>query len=314
MQILTLSRALAIMAVAAISATLPAQTTGPKVANCSVFPADNVWNIPIDSLPVHRLSATYIANMRPTRALHADYDSIGDGIPYVMAAATPKAAVSFDYASQSDPGPYVIPDNAPIEGGGDAHVISIDTTNCVLYEMWASQHTGTLKWHAGSGAIFDLKGDALRPDKWTSADAAGLPVFPGLVRYSEVAAGQINHALRITFPSTQSAHLWPARHDASSITSTAYVPMGARIRLKASFNISPYPADVQVVLKALKKYGAYVADNGSAWYISGVPDSRWNDSNMHKLGTVLGSNFEVVDESSLMVLSSIARVAYTPAW
>lgn len=302
-------------AVAALSTLLSAQTiTPPKVGNCTIFPADNVWNTPVDSLPVHPLSATYIAHMSPTRGLHADYDSIGDGIPYITAPASPKASVSFTYSSQSDPGPYVIPDNAPIESGSDAHVLSIDTTNCVLYEMWSSQHVGTLKWSAGSGAVFDLKGDALRPDGWTSADAAGLPVFPGLVRYSEVAAGQINHALRITFPQTQKAHLWPARHDASTITSTSYVPMGARIRLKASFDVSPYPADVQVVLKALKKYGAYVADNGSAWYISGVPDSRWNDSNMHKLGTVLGSNFEVVNESSLMLLNSSARVAFTPAY
>ena len=310
-------RILSPLVVAAFSSLLAAQTpTLPKVGNCNVFPADNVWNTPVDSLPVHRLSATYISHMSPTRALHADYNAIGGGIPYITAAASPKASVSFTYAGESDPGPYVIPENAPIEGNGagDAHVLSIDTTNCVLYEMYASQHTGYLKWAAGSGAIFDLKGDGLRPNGWTSSDAAGLAVFPGLVRYSEVVAGQINHALRITFPQTQKAHVWPARHDASSITNTGYVPMGARVRLKASFNISGYPADVQVVLKALKKYGAFVADNGSAWFISGVPDSRWNDSNMHKLGTILGSNFEVVDESSLMLLNSSARVAFTPAW
>ncbi|MBV9670652.1 MAG: hypothetical protein JOZ43_06825 [Acidobacteriales bacterium] len=303
------------LAILASSAALTAQTAPlPKVGNCNVFPADNIWNTPVDSLPVSKLSATYLSHMSPTRGLHADFDSIGDGIPYITAPGTPKATVSFQYASQSDPGPYVIPDNSPIENGSDAHVISIDTANCVLYELWSSQHTGSLKWQAGSGAVFDLKGDGLRPNGWTSADAAGLPVFPGLVRYSEVAAGQINHALRITFPQTQKAYVWPARHDASSITNAGYIPMGARVRLKASFNIAAYPADVQVVLKALKKYGAFVADNGSAWYISGVPDSRWNDTNMHKLGTVLGSNFEVVDESSLMVVNNSARVAYTPAY
>ena len=194
--------------------------------------------------------------------------------------------------------------NAPIEGGsqstGDRHAISVDTTNCVLYELYAA-YPQTASWAAGSGAIFNLLSNALRPSGWTSTDAAGLPVFPGLVRYDEIAAGEIRHAIRFTVPQTQRAFVWPARHYASSLTGTQYPPMGARFRLRAGFDISGYSADNQVILRAMKKYGMMLADNGSAWFISGAPDPRWNDSDLHNLGLIKGSDFEAVDVSGLMI-------------
>jgi hypothetical protein len=215
-----------------------------------------------------------------------------------------KFPATFTYADESDPGPYAIPMNAPIEGGssstGDRHAIAVDTDNCILYELYSAYPQGA-SWSAGSGAIFNLNGYTLRPATWTSADAAGLPIFPGLVRYDEVASGAINHALRFTVPQTQKAYLWPARHYASSLTSAQYPPMGTRFRLKAGFDVTPYPAEVQVILNALKKYGMMIADNGSAWYLSGAPDDRWNNDNLHKINGVLGSAFDVVDVSSLII-------------
>jgi len=212
--------------------------------------------------------------------------------------------VNFDYADESDPGPYPIPANPLIEGGpqsqGDRHILVVDTDNCVLYELYAAYPDGN-GWTAGSGAIYDLTSNALRPEGWTSADAAGLPILPGLVRYDEVAAGEIRHALRFTVPRTRKAYVWPARHYASSLTGAQYPPMGQRFRLKASFDISGYSSDVQVIFTALKRYGMILADNGSAWYLSGVPDERWDNDALHELGQVKGSDFEAVDVSSLMV-------------
>jgi len=219
----------------------------------------------------------------------------------------PKYPATFTYQSESDPGPYAVPLNAPIEGGsastGDRHVIAIDTDNCILYEIY-SAYPRSGSWQGGSGAIFNLKSDTLRPDGWTSTDAAGLPVFNGLLRYDETASGEIRHAIRFTAPQTQKAHVWPARHDASSLTGAAYPRMGERFRLKASYDISGFPSEVQVILRALKKYGMILADNGSAWYLSGAPDSRWNNDNLHLLGNVPGSAFEAVDASSLMLDSN----------
>ena len=205
---------------------------------------------------------------------------------------------------ESDPGPYAVPLNAPIEGGssstGDRHVIAIDTTNCILYELYAA-YPQSASWEAGSGAIFNLKSNKLRPAGWTSADAAGLPIFPGLVRYDEVLTGAIHHAIRLTIPQTQKDYVWPARHYASNLTDPKYPPMGTRFRLKSDFDISSFSATNQIILKALKKYGMMVADNGSAWYISGAPDSRWNDDDLHNLGKLTGADFEAVDVSPLMV-------------
>ncbi len=200
--------------------------------------------------------------------------------------------------------------NAPIEGGsgstGDRHAIAIDTDNCILYELY-NAFPQSSSWTADSGAIFDLHSNALRPATWTSADAAGLPIMPGLVTYDEVLSGEIKHAIRFTAPQTRREYVWPARHYASSLTGTQYPRMGERFRLKASFDISSYPADVQVILRAMKKYGIMLADNGSAWYISGKPDARWNDDNLHTLGQLLGSNFEAVDATVLQDRSELGR-------
>jgi hypothetical protein len=208
------------------------------------------------------------------------------------------------YAGESDPGPYAVPLDAPIQGGsqdtGDRHVISIDTTNCILYEFW-SAYPQASSWNAGSGAIFNLSSNALRPATWTSANAAGLPEFPGLVRYDEILAGEIRHAVAFTVGQTQMAYVWPARHFASPLTGTQYPPMGARFRLKANFDISGFSPTNQILLRALKKYGMMLTDNGAPWFISGAPDSRWDNSDLHNLTLITGSAFEAVDVSSLMI-------------
>jgi len=280
------------------------------VGSCAVFPANNIWNMPVDQLPVAANSAALVSTVGTGLHLHADfgsglYQGAPIGIPFItVSPSQTKYPATFTYADESDAGPYAIPLNAPIEGGststGDRHAIAIDTGNCILYELYGA-YPRTASWQAGSGAIFDLKSHALRPAGWTSADAAGLPIFPGLVRYDEVAAGEIRHAIRLTVPQTLKGYVWPARHYASSLTDPKYPPMGQRFRLKASFDISGYPADVQVILRALKQYGMILADNGSAWFISGAPDSRWNNNNLSTLSSVLGSNFEAVDDSVFLL-------------
>jgi hypothetical protein len=282
----------------------------PKLGGCNVFPGDNVWNTPVDGLPVAGNSSAYINTIGAGIGVHPDFSAGGGGIPFnLVPGSQPKVGVRFNTgASESDPGPYPVPANAVIESGVDRHVLVVDTGACVLYEMYYAfpQSDGT--WAAYAGAVFDLKSNGLRPDTWTSADAAGLPILPGLVRYDEVASGEIRHAIRFTAPRTQRAYTWPARHYASSNTSAAYPPMGQRFRLKASFDISPYPADVQVILRAMKKYGIILADNGSAWYITGAPDPRWNDETLHSIGGVHGSDFEAVDVTSLKVGPDSAQV------
>ena len=282
----------------------------PAVGACSVFPANNVWNMPVDGLPVAANSATLINTIGTALHLHPDfgaglYQGAPIGVPFITVAGTQtKYPVTFQYADESDPGPYAVPLTAPIEGGsastGDRHAIAIDTDNCILYELYSAfpQAAG---WQAGSGVIFPLRSSTLRPAGWTSADAAGLPIFPGLVRYDEVAAGAIRHAIRFTVPQTLKAYVWPARHYASSIMNPAYPPMGQRFRLRASIDSSSYPADAQVILRSLQKYGMILADNGSAWYISGAPDDRWNNNSLSTLKNVLGSDFEAVDDSVFMV-------------
>ncbi len=228
------------------------------------------------------------------------------GIPYTSVPGTqPKSTVQFQWPDESDAGPYPIPPNPPIEGdpngSGDRHILIVDRDACVLYELYAAHQVGG-QWYAGSGAIFDLNSNALRPDTWTSADAAGLPILPGLARYDEVASGEINHALRFTVPQTRRAYVWPARHYASSLTGAQYPPMGQRFRLKSSFVIdNSFSPDAQVILRALKKYGMILADNGSRWYISGAPDPGWDNDVLHELDVVTGDDFEAVDVSSLMV-------------
>lgn len=224
----------------------------------------------------------------------------------MVSGAQPRVAVTFDYADESDPGPYSIPTDAPIEGGtdsdGDRHVLVVDRDQCVLYEMYYAWPASDGSWHAGSGAVFDLRAHALRPAGWTSADAAGLPILPGLVRYEEVASGAIHHALRFTAPYTRRAYLWPARHYTSSSTDPNRPPMGQRFRLKADFDISSFSPTNQVILTTLKTYGMFLADNGSPWFLSGVPDERWDNDDLRQLQErVHGADFEAVDESSLMI-------------
>jgi hypothetical protein len=253
----------------------------PEIGNCTVFPVDNIWNTPVDQLAVSPNSSTYVATIGPSLPVHADFGSgtyNGEpiGIPFVTVPGTQaKYPATFLYASESDPGPYAVPLNALIEGGsqstGDRHAIAIDVNNCVLYELYRA-FPQTSSWQADSGAIFNLLSNALRTSTWTSADAAGLPMFPGLVRYDEIAAGEIRHAIRFTVPKTQRAFVWPARHYASNLTGSQYPPMGVRFRLRADFDISGFSPTNQIILKALKKYGMTIADNGSAWYISGAPD------------------------------------------
>jgi hypothetical protein len=273
----------------------------PTVAGCRVFPADNPWNTDISRAPVDPNSAAYLASMNAsTTFLHPDFGSNpAYGIPYTsVGAAQPFVPMTFVYASESDPGPYPIPPNAPIEGGpgatGDRHVLVVDSGNCKLYELYAAQYVGP-GWNAGSGAVFDLSSDALRPDYWTSADAAGLPILAGLARYDEAAQnGEIDHALRFTMRLTQRAFIHPATHYASSSTDPTLPPMGLRVRLKASFNVSTFTGASRAVLVALQHYGMFVADNGSDWYISGSTDSRWNDTELDQLKSVPAAAFEVV--------------------
>jgi hypothetical protein len=270
------------------------------------FPADNPWNRDVSKDPVDPSSATLIAACgSASTGLHPDFGTVWDGapngIPYVVVSGgQAKVPVTFDYADESDPGPYPVPPDAPIEGGpsgtGDRHVLVIDRDAWKLYELYdARPVNGGARWTAGSGAVFDLNSDALRPAGWTSADAAGLPIFPGLVRYDEVVEQKaIRHALRFTCPVTRRAYVSPARHYASSRTDASLPPMGMRVRLRAGFDVSPYPANVQVILNALKTYGMFVADNGSAWYVSGAPDPRWSDDELATLRNVKASDFEVI--------------------
>jgi hypothetical protein len=278
-----------------IAATDP---TVPGARNCSLFPPSNVWNRTVTSLPVAKNSAQMIKTIGPSIGLHPDFGSDpGNGIPYnVVGRSTPMARVAFHYSDQSDKEPYPIPAHPKIEGGSDRHMIMVDKARCKLYELFAVNHTRS-GWRAGSGAIWSLKSNKLRPDTWTSADAAGLPILPGLVRYDEVAAGAINHALRFTVPVTRSAHIYPARHDAGSGNDPTLPPMGLRLRLEASVSIAGLSREDRVILTALKKYGMIVADNGGPWFITGAPDPRWNDDTLHVINRIHGSDFQVVDTS-----------------
>lgn len=233
--------------------------------------------------------------------LHPDFGSyLGYGIPFnVVGNSTPRSSVTFDYADESDPGPYPIPQNPAIEGGGDRHLLMWDTDACKLYELFAAQQTAS-GWHAGSGAIWDLRSNALRPDGWTSADAAGLPILPGLVRYDEVATGYIPHAIRFTAPVTRSAHIYPARHHAGAGDDSNLPPMGLRVRLRADFDTSGFSPRIQVILRAMREYGMILADNGSPWFFSGTSDVRWSDDELNQLKSLQGSDFEVVDTTGFV--------------
>jgi hypothetical protein len=281
----------------------------PGAPSCPIFPSTNVWNKKIDTLPVTRDSATLIKSIGLNTGLHPDFgsgtwDGGPIGIPFtIVPGDQKKVAVSFDYADESDAGPYPIPKDVKIEGGpnstGDRHALIVDKDHCKLYELYALYPKSNGTWHAGSGAIWSLTSNTLRPAGWTSADAAGLPILPGLARYNEVANGVIDHALRFTAPKTRAAYIYPARHYASDSSSTSLPPMGLRVRLKASFDISGFPKQARVILRALKTYGMMLADNGSAWYVSGAPNPNWSNDALHTLGQVKGSDLEVVDTSNL---------------
>ena len=292
---------------AALDPTItPTQSPGgPTIANCPMFPANNYWNARVDSLPTHPQSAAWIESIGAAEAFHMDFGS-GEwdggpiGIPYniVAGSAVPKFEPEFYYPDESDAGPYPLPDDPNIEFGSDHHIIVVDTETCILYEIFDASFADG-QWFGGGGAIFDLRSNALRPDTWTSADAAGLPILPGLVRYDEILAGEINHALRFTVEDT-AGYIWPARH-LTADAQDGIPPMGARFRLKTDYEISSFPNEVQIILQAMKTYGIILADNGSNWYVSGVPDERWDNDMLHLLDVLIGDDFEAVDTSVLMV-------------
>jgi hypothetical protein len=272
------------------------------VGGCQVFPTNNPWNQNIANAPLNPMSATYIAAIDSTKQfLHPDFGSNPTyGIPYTVVPASQKfVPITFNaYGDESDPGPYPVPLNAPVESGSDHHVLVLDSGNCHLYEMYNAQQAGS-GWVCASGAVFNLNSNALRPNGWTSADAAGLPILPGLALYSEVAAGAINHALRFTVDETQNGFIHPATHEAG-VSNPDLPPMGLRLRLKASFSLAGFTGEALVILKALKTYGMIVADNGSSWYISGATDPRWNDDNLNELKTVPGNAFQVVETGPIL--------------
>ncbi len=274
---------------------------------CAIFPATDPLNQEISTAPVSPHSAEYVASIGLSAHLHPDFGTNPSyGIPYsVVSSSQPAVPVKFTkYRSESDPGPYPIPAGAPIEGGGakghgDKHVLVLQEGSCMLYELYKAKRKGE-GWTGASGAVFDLRSEALRPEGWTSADAAGLPIMPLLVRYPEVSTGAIDHALRVTVPQTQRGYIHPATHFASSSSSTSLPPMGLRLRLKASYSLASFHGESLVVLEALKRYGLIVADNGSPWYITGAPDPRWNDEDLEQIKQVPGSEFEAVETGPIL--------------
>ncbi len=278
----------------------------PLIGSCPVFPADNPWNTDISDYPVHLNSDAYISSIGRDSFLHADFGGNGEyGIPFITVDSDQEMIdINFTaYGDESDPGPYPIPLEASIQGGiesgGDRHVLAIDTDSCMLYELYHAFARGN-SWDADSGAVYDLRSNALRPDYWTSADAAGLPIFPGLVRYDEVANGEVTHALRFTVETTQRGFIHPATHFASSETDENLPPMGLRVRLKRDYDISGFTGEARVILEGLKKYGMIVADNGSDWFITGAADTRWDDEDLNQLKPVPGSAFEAVDTGEII--------------
>ena len=289
----------------------PASPSGAAAGGCPILPAGDIWHADVSGLAVDRSSAAYVASMGATRHAHPDFGAgLIDGQPFgfpvtVVPPGQAGVTVRFEYAGESDKGPYPVPGNARIEGGpsadGDRHVLLYDPVGCRSYELYAAYPNPDGSWRAGSGARYDLRSSALRPAGWTSADAAGLPILPGLVRYEEVAAGRVDHAIRITADRTSNRYCWPARHAASSATDPALPPMGTRFRLRAGVDVSRFPTQARVIAEALKRHGAILADNGSSWYLSGTQDDRWSNEALNALKTLTGSDFEVVDATPLMV-------------
>jgi len=300
-----------------------AGTALPGAPNCPMFPADNVWNTDISGLPVNAHSAQWLASTNAsTTNLHPDFGPSGDpsnpyGMPFIVVSPShPLVAPAFQYASESDPGPYPFGPDTPIEGGaastGDRHALMVNPATCTLFELYDAAYSPTGST-AGSGAIWNLRSDALRPAGWTSADAAGLPILPGLLRYDEVQSGQITHAIRMTAAVTDTSYLWPARHEAGARSDPSLPPMGARFRLRADFDMSGYSPQAQVVLRAMQHYGLILADNGSNWYFGGSADPAWPLSLVDEMKQIPASAFEAVDESSLMVSSDSGQVGQLAA-
>jgi hypothetical protein len=293
------------VALAVSLVALPAAASPPRLAGCPVFPATNAWNQRVDQLPVASSSAAIVNSIGPGEAMHADfgsglYEGTRIGIPYdVVTKKTKRSRVTFQYDDESDHIGYPIPAGVHVEGGSDHHALLLDRSACRLYELGGLERRAG-RWHAWAGATWSLRSNRLRPSGWTSADAAGLPILPGLARYDEVKAGAIRHALRFTVSRTRRAFVYPARHFASDRTDPSLPPMGLRLRLRASFDTSGFPRQSRIVLEGLKRYGMIVADNGADWYVSGAPDRRWSNVDLHSLGRVTGSAFEVVDTSSLL--------------
>jgi hypothetical protein len=312
-------RAVVLSQVLALAFTLPVAARVVRApvpdTECSVFPPNNVWNMDVRRLPVHpKNSAWKKSTHAGTRLLHPDFGPPSYGIPFdIVGKAHRRVRIDFTYASESDPGPYPFGKDITIEGGSDRHAIMIDRSTCRLYELFAARwNSGDPK--AGSGAIFDLEGPGandLRPAGWTSADAAGLPIFPGLVRFDEVQAGAIRHALRFTVGCTRNKYVWPARHQAG-VPDPACPPMGARFRLKAGFSLEGFSRNAKVILRAMKRYGMIVADNGSDWYFQGTADPRWKNSLLDQLKSVPAGSFVAVDESGCRVKPASAAYAYGP--
>ena len=303
-------------------ATVVATASTPTSAyipgtHCRAFPANNVWHADISGLPINPKSAQWISHMSPARHLHADFgpsfgaQPVPYGLPITVVNAAPRVRVRFGYASESDRALYPLSTSTRIEGGwnadGDRHAIVVDAATCLLFETWDT-HKYASGWYAGSGALWSLNSNALRPPGWTSADAAGLPILPGLLRYDEVAAGRVDHAIRFTTNITNRAYVWPARHQAGSVTNANYPPMGARFRLRASFSLSGYSPQAQVVLRAMKTYGLILADNGSPWFFQGTSDARWQVGIIEQLGRVPASAFEAVDSSRLAAGANTGQV------
>jgi len=296
-------------------AAVPAQAMSPSPGDaplggrCAVFPADNIWNTRVDGLPVNPMSATWMAKMNAgSTNLHPDFGRSPYGFPLAFVTnAHPTHAIKFTYAGQSDKVKYPFGSTTPIEHGSDRHALMVNTSTCTLYELFNAHWNNGKPW-AGSGAVFHLNSDALRPDGWTSADAAGLPMVPGLVRWGDVQSGSIDHAIRFTAECTSQAHLWPARHDAGSSDDNC-PPMGARFRLKASFDISAFSPSAQVILRAMQQYGLILADNGSNWYFQGTLNSNWSDSLLDQLKSIPASQFEAVDESACQVSPNSAQAS-----
>jgi len=276
----------------------------PGAPKCTAFPKTNPWNRRVDRLPVARNSAAIIGSIGTGTGLHADFGSglwegSPIGIPFdVVTHKTPRTRVGFEYADESDRVGYPIPKGVHVEGGSDHHALLLDRDACRLYELGGLQRSGG-GWHGWAGATWNLRSNRVRPAGWTSADAAGLPILPGLARFDEVRRGVIDHALRFTVDRSRRAYVYPARHYASSLTDPNLPPMGLRVRLKASFDVRPFPRQARIVLTALRRYGMLVADNGSDWYITGAPNKGWSNDQLHALGRVKGSDFEVVDTTTL---------------